>query len=538
MAVHAPVKHAPSTSRRAGGKTPAPGGAPAHRAARRSLSPRKLWRQARTTLKGSFVLLAGCIGLLALIQTLLVAQLFQHALDDLNTISRDSIPSVDAAQVLANYVEDIDAKAAGYLATAGFTAQEPCTIPGVDIPGLTLTVHDCDDHSIAAEITLANKELYLAAHNVTYPGERTAIERIELGLQVYISNIRLMQYEYGLAESKTDPRDPHLAQAYASYQVAGLTLRHAIFPPITGEISSIPTLPEPSVPDCVLDGRTIPGTVWPLGSLEENIDCLNNINRTHLDSAYADATAFLGVSAAIILGSCLLLCGLLLLALWRMAKVTHRVINPGLGLAALVGVIFCFGTVLFAAHLAGTHGAFGQITVNAYGNVSRSAQLERYLTTANADESRWLIAVEFSDQESMFAWSQDWLNNVSQVNDLLHTAFANQSHPEEAQLLQNMQANWDRFYQIDAQIRQTASNVANPNRVIDAERLSTGDSNTALAGFVQEAEALAALNRSDYNQALASTRATLTQTILLSYILFPLIGLAAVWGIARRLKEF
>ncbi len=538
MVVHAPGKRAPAPSRQAGGNVSAPGGAPLHQTLRRSISLKKLWRQARTTLKGSFALLAGCIGLLALIQTLLVAQLFQHALDDLNTISRDSIPSVDAAQALANHVEDIDAKAADYLATAGFTSLEPCAIPGVQVPGLTLTVHDCDDRSIAAEITLANKELYLAAHNVTYPGERTAIERIELGLQVYISNIRLMQYEYGLAESKTDPRDPHLAQAYASYQVAGLTLRHAIFPPITGEISSIPTLPESSVPDCLLDGRTIPGTDWPLGSLEENIDCLNSINKTHLDTAYADAATFLGVSAVIILVSCLLLCGLLLLAFWRMAKVTHRAINPGLGLAALVGMIFCFGTILFAAHLVGTHGAFGQIAVDAYGNVSRSAQLERYLTTANADESRWLIAVEFGDQASMDYWSQDWLNDVSQVNDLLHTAFANQAHPEEAQLLKNMQADWDRFYQIDGQIRQAASNTATPNRVIDAERLSTGDSDAAFMGFAQAAESLGALNRGDYNHMLDTTRATLLQTILLSYILFPLIGLAAVWGIARRLKEF
>jgi hypothetical protein len=505
---------------------------------RRLFSPRKLWRQARTTLKGGFVLLAVCIGLLALTQTLLVAQLFQHALDDLNTISRDSIPSVNAAQALAQYIEDIDAKAADYLATAGFTSQEPCAIPGIDIPGLTLTVHDCDDRTIAAEITLANQQLDLAAHNVTYPGERTAIERIELGLQVYLSDIRLMQYEYGLADSKTNPSDPHLVQAYASYQVAGITLHQAIFPPNTGEVSSVPTLSESDVPACVLDGRTIPGPSWPLGSLEENIGCLNSINRIQLDAAYADATTFLGISAAIILGSCLLLCGFLLLVFWRMVKVTHRVINPGLGLAALVGVIFCFGTILFAAHLAGPHGTFAQIAVDSYGSVYESAQLERDVTTANADESRWLIAVEFGDQESMARWQQDWLNDVKQVNDLLNTAFANQPHPEDAKNLKDIQANWDRFYQIDEQVRLAANNTANPNRVIDAERLSTGDSNTAVAAFTQAAEQLGTVNQGYYNQALTSTRDTLTRTILLSYLLFPLIGLAAVWGIAYRLKEF
>jgi hypothetical protein len=121
---------------------------------------------------------------------------------------------------------------------------------------------------------------------------------------------------------------------------------------------------------------------------------------------------------------------------------------------------------------------------------------------------------------------------------LLNTAFANQSHPEDAQALEDIQANWDRFYQIDGQVRQASSNTANPNRVIDAERLSTGDSNTAVAGFTQAAEQLGAVNRGDYNQALAATRDTLTRTILLSYILFPLLGLAAVWGISRRLKEF
>jgi hypothetical protein len=40
------------------------------------------------------------------------------------------------------------------------------------------------------------KELFNAARNVTYPGERTAVERITAGFEEYVGDISVMRHEY------------------------------------------------------------------------------------------------------------------------------------------------------------------------------------------------------------------------------------------------------------------------------------------------------------------------------------------------------
>lgn len=127
-------------------------------ALRRGSDISKLWQMSKS-LKGRFTLLAVCIVILALAQAAFFAHSFQQASSDLDTINSGSIPGVDAAQAMAQYIEDIDAKAADYLATAALTTTVPCSIvsnAGTTFNVGSLTVHECDDRNISAEIVLAN----------------------------------------------------------------------------------------------------------------------------------------------------------------------------------------------------------------------------------------------------------------------------------------------------------------------------------------------------------------------------------------------
>ena len=188
----------------------------------------KFWQQTIKTLKGRFILLAVCIVLLVLAQALFFAHSFQQASNDLDTINNGSIPSVDAAQTMAQYIEDIDAKAADYLATGALTTTVPCSIVGTTFNPGPLTVHDCDDRNISAEIVLANQQLYLAIHNVTYPGEHTATERITAGFEDYMAQIAIMRHEYALATVKSNTHDIHMQNAHAAYLAANAILTTAI----------------------------------------------------------------------------------------------------------------------------------------------------------------------------------------------------------------------------------------------------------------------------------------------------------------------
>src|SRR5581483_4851055 len=76
------------------------------------------------TLRGQFLAQASFILLLALVLAVMVSQSFSRASDDLNTSGNGSIPSVDGAQAMAQYIEDIDAISADYLATAALTDTE------------------------------------------------------------------------------------------------------------------------------------------------------------------------------------------------------------------------------------------------------------------------------------------------------------------------------------------------------------------------------------------------------------------------------
>ncbi len=74
------------------------------------------------------------------------------------------------------------------------------------------------------------------------------------------------------------------------------------------------------------------------------------------------------------------------------------------------------------------------------------------------------------------------------------------------------------------------------NRIHDAQVLSTGKSNDNFYAFTKAVDRLSQVNRDYYNRTYAAINAALTDFIPLSLLLFPLIGLLALWGTTRRLK--
>lgn len=503
-------------------------------ATRRGPDIGRLWRQTRCTLKGRFTLLAACIVIITLAQAIFFTHTFQQASSDLETINNGSIPSVDAAQAMAQYIEDIDAKSADYLATAPLTTTVPCSIVGTTFNPGPLTVHDCDDRNISAEIVLANQQLYLAIHNVTYPGERTATERITAGLQDYMAQIAIMRHEYALATTKTDPKDIHMQNAHKAYIAANAILTTAIVTKPTSYATQNYVYDENNLPACSINGQQVAATTWPLGSIRDNLDCLSSINYTHLYAAYNDTTNFLGYTVILSILFCVLSCLLIAGTTGYMVMMTHRVINVGLTLAVLTAIIFSVTSLGLLAQSSGRHGAFGQMVKDDYDSIYYAALLKKDGTNANADESRWLIAMEFNDQTEAAQWQQDWQNNVALVRQLMQRAKDNHTWDEETQPLSDMQTAWDKYYQIDGTIRASAR----AGDIAGAEKISTGISNNTFATFTAAVDRLSKANRDHYNITLNSTQGTLSLYIILGALLFPIMGLCALWGIVRRMKDF
>jgi hypothetical protein len=217
-----------------------------------------------------------------------------------------------------------------------------------------------------------------------------------------------------------------------------------------------------------------------------------------------------------------------------MVLITHRVINPGLTLALVATVVLSIASISVLASLQGKHGAYGQLVKDDYQSVYAANLLKRVGTNANADESRWLIALKFNNTEEAQRWDADWQSNTNKVNTLIKQAQANRTWPEEDQPLTDIPTNWNTYYRIDdPQIR----SMANSGDLQQAETFSTGPSNQAFGKFTDSVDQLKKANYDHYSVTLNATQSILNVYIRLSAIIFPLIGLAAVWGISQRFKD-
>ena len=141
-----------------------------------------------------------------------------------------------------------------------------------------------------------------------------------------------------------------------------------------------------------------------------------------------------------------------------------------------------------------------------YQSVYAADLLKRVGTNANADESRWLIALKFNNPDEVQRWATDWQSNTDEVKALIAQAQANQTWPEEVQPLADIQTNWATYFGIDAQIRSAANNSGDPQRLHTAETISTGISNAAFGKFTDAVDQLKKANYDHYNATLTRHR--------------------------------
>jgi hypothetical protein len=497
------------------------------------------------TLKGQFIVLAVLLFLSSLGMMLVAQQHLQQTHDAFYTIVVKSVPNVDAAQRLLQYVEDVDAKSADYIAAATLTDTHPCQIIGTTrVEPKPLTYHDCDALNIDAELTLANKELYKDIRNATYPGEHTALNRILAGLDEYKSDVMISRHEFEMAGTNFAPTNKHLINAKNAYYAATNVINVQIMSKPVPDASD-----ETNIPPCMVNVRTSTGIStrilsaqeWPKGGLEQNIACLTSINKQHLNDAYKQTEETLGYTLLLLSILSVIFCSLLIYTVWRITLLMHYVIHFTLGLVTLASIIFSVLVVANYANFYGQQGTFKVMVENAYNNVYTSEIILQYATAANADESRWLIAVTFNDRDQIDRWQQDWYHNRDKTTSLIQQAQANRTWPEENKPVADMQSHWKKYTDIDPQIRALATNTTKTpslyQRILNAQAVSLGPSNGEFFPFSDAVASLSQVNESNLQRIYNQSDGFLTTYIPLCFVLFPLVGVLADWSVLRRTKD-
>jgi hypothetical protein len=497
---------------------------------------------ARRTLRGQFTTLATIVLIIAIALGLIAQNAFRQAREDLDTVASRSAPIIDAAQAMGQYIQEIDVKSADFLTTSSLKKSAPCALPVTKYNPGTITVHNCDSMAISDNIALFNQALYNATHSATFPGEQTAVARITSGFEEYVSDIRLMFHEYNLASDNTNLQDEHIQRAHKAYISASNVLLLHISPASVLDEHGLQTYREQNVPSCTVDDplgqRELPDWQWPNGSLETNINCLSALNKAHLDTAYENMQFTQTVLLILlILFSCALV-ALLVVSTIRMMVVTHRVINPGLTLALLLTIVASIPLLITYANLGGRHGTFGQLVRDDYDSIYYAANLNRYAGAAKADELRWLIALQDADQSQVTRWADDWQDNEHRVELLITRTKNNRTWPEEDQSLVDMLNNWHTYQANDSEVRAKAMETNNPQRFTQAEQLSTGNATQTFTSFTAAVDRLDEVNRRYFDRTASEAANSTASSALWSIVLFPVVGLLAVWGIWRRVGDF
>lgn len=456
---------------------------------------------------------------------------------DLDVIAEKTVPVVDAFQSMLQSTFELSSHAADYLATAPLAGREPCTITARGVSG-SLTVQECSDRNIDAQVSYFNQQLVKAASKATFPGEPIAVERVVSGFETLTARLALMRDAYAQATSRSDPRDEAVAdprgapmrKAYAAFEAAS-----AAFHTETWAAQSTAGL---AIPSCDIDTAILDGKVWPFDTMEHTLRCLSKTNKQHLDDTYKQTMRELQQNLRVAIVCAVLLCGFLLFTTWRMAAVTHRIVNPGLTIALLFGLAGSSLVIYRFAQFQGERGLFQIMVQDAYGSYYRSVHLKQYALAANADESRWLVAKTFGDEQAAAAWTQDWEFRTFRVRDDIQKLTAQRTWPDEDAPLRALQQHWNTYIGIDRKLRDVGANTNDPAAIVEAERMSTGASNRAFADMLDAAERLGSVNYTVYETTRQRITAMIDRTATVSLWLFGLAALATVWGIHGRWKDF
>lgn len=532
--VHKPA--APSAPAPLANNPPAASPVPRAPAAVSRLVPNWAVRATRT-LRGQFLLLGILILGLCLVQAYLTARTFAQTQAALVTITRSSVPSIEAARAMAQTLEELDAQAAIYLTSGGLTEPVPCALIGDSATEETLPPQACAALNLDAGILLFNRHLYAAAHNVTYSGERTAIERITAAFQEYVAHLTVMQAEYEAATVAGDATDPAMQRALAAYEAARLVLHeNPSRQPDVGNVALLAAA-ESDVPPCFSadTGQDFDGHVWPKGSLHLNLTCLGWINQAQMGAAFGDARSSLDTGWYVLLGLEVPLALFLLLATFRMIFISRRVFNPGLTLALVGGLALGFVTLTTLASLSSS---VWNLVREEYEALYQVADLKQRAMAAHASHARWLLAQQANQPEAAEAALADWQQqrvslSLSLADVSLIAAPYGFGKPESP-----LPTVWQSYADVQQAHLDELGARADRAQVQAAMGPALEVSNRTFRAFLAEVDTLNNDTQMRYRMQHQGIEATLTQYRLYSMLLFPLVGLLALWGIALRLRDF
>ena len=373
---------------------------------------------------------------------------------------------------------------------------------------------------------------------MSHPGEHTALDRIVAGLEEFADHIAVMRDEEAQILSPGNTQDPHLVRARDAYTQATDVLHTRINRQPLLDQQGRPVFAEQPVPACRVREDIVDGAVWPLGSFETNLRCLNNTNIDDVDKVYQTTLAFLNqrLIVAKLLGGLFSL--VLVGATVRMMVVTHRIGQ----IALLAGLVLSAGYSMVVVRdlqqLIDRHQAFGLMVKDAYDSIYRVNHLRRYATLASSAESNWLIAKTFGDESGAKRWEVSWHSNVTDVQKDIAALQQNRTWAEEDRPLTDIADHWQAYVAVDGHIRAIAQRDGTSSNVQDATKLSISDSNHAFADLGSALDRLNAVDRTYLARTDQHTALLVARDIRLSWLLIPLAGLAATLGILRWLKDF
>jgi len=359
-----------------GSLTPSP--APSTKLA---VSPGKLRELTRLdTLHGQFTALVVLCVVLAAIGLTASAIVLSNINSQFNIIINDSAPSITTAQRLGQTIQDADAKAADY---------QLASRVDVTSPDYNAKVYPFKDGNLQRE-GLRNEAwnsflqrrqevtdlLARATVNITYPGEREAITVISNRFLEYVSRVSIMRYELDMGNREA---------ALAAYKSA-----HDV---LVGNLGNVQLDAKGRSPDEQLKLKNWEGfdITRPYLGIEANLYKLTQINQRELDKASTAASSSIGTTTLLVTVLCLLLVLGLGFLCFRSATVTHRLVNPGYGLALVAGLIM--GVVLLT-NLSNAAKDYNTVAIDSFTSIDAAAKFRQLTTDANGDESRLLLSPE------------------------------------------------------------------------------------------------------------------------------------------------
>jgi hypothetical protein len=431
-------------------------------------------------------------------------------------ITKDSVPSILAAQNLRAQAQDMDADLAN-------------SVLENDNPG-----PNKENWAAlrAASATTLLDDLAKAQGNITFPGECQAVAALRAAFVAY-STAAAQSEQAAAAARQGGARvgDDSNSDAVAGYERAADVLLNRIEPavslgaPESGGAAVPASAPAPLGPGrCALSDTSL-----------SSAGGLYTINNDHELAAYDSGRSLVTRAAGIVIVLGLLAVVLAALLGVRLARTFHRYLNLGLlvaGLLALVAVLF------FTVEMAGLGTNFKSVSKDALDSIRYALSIKARANAGNADESRWLF-----DTKQAAQWQNDFFAQRDAVNALIAQARNNITYRGERTAIDGgeqaqpgeggLSKNWATYQQLDGQIRQ-AQNSGDHGQAI---QLDLGPSNDAYNAFLKGVDDLQQVNQKVYSDtaATAESRAAISGIIVLALGIAA--ALAVLYGASRRVNE-